>query len=169
MGLEHSFKFVGQKRNQVMLFVPHASSEPTRIERFQHTDSDNARNWSALAEKVTSWLNTNVAPHQLVSLSIYEESHRNTSHTVHATVTHTVPIEQQSLPEDAGANIYSFKVHRGAYQTPQMKFYMDLVETVNKTGVDQGHVVAVANDSGSSNFTSISLSYDPMISSKLKE
>lgn len=47
--------------------------------------------WNEFAEKVAKWLNGNLAPHQLVSLSIFEEEHQPSdgNQAYHAVVTHT--------------------------------------------------------------------------------
>lgn len=47
--------------------------------------------WNQFAQKVSNWLNSNLAPHQLVSLSLFEEEHQpaDGKQIFHAVVTHT--------------------------------------------------------------------------------
>jgi len=45
--------------------------------------------WEGLANNVKEWLNDFVAPHQLVNICLFEESHPNSTGMIGALITHT--------------------------------------------------------------------------------
>ena len=45
--------------------------------------------WDGLANNVKEFLNDFIAPHQLVSITLFEESHPNSTGMIGALVTHT--------------------------------------------------------------------------------
>jgi hypothetical protein len=51
---------------------------------------------------VNEWLNTFIAPHQLVSVSFHEEMHPNNSGQIGAIITHTAGVQPKRLSETIG-------------------------------------------------------------------
>ena len=77
-------KNVGNARCQTAWFTSElgAASDSTLIHRGDG-------NWDALAQQVNEWLGRFIAPHQLRSVSMYEDAHPNATGQVAAVVTHT--------------------------------------------------------------------------------
>lgn len=67
-------KNVGNARCQTAWFTSEvgATSDSTLISRGDG-------NWDALAQQVSEWLGSYIAPHQLRSVSMYEEAHPNST------------------------------------------------------------------------------------------
>ena len=94
VSLTHTPKGVGQLCNQVMWFTREQGQGPYNITAF----SDRSGDLKSLIEKTRSWLNKFIAPHQLVGVSFFENSHPNDDDkTVHAVVTHTAGADPQPL------------------------------------------------------------------------
>ena len=68
----HSPKSIGNCQNQIVWYMK--GSNQCNLKWIKRTDGD----WSALFLELRDWLNTYVAPHQLVSVSIFEGAHPNT-------------------------------------------------------------------------------------------
>lgn len=111
ISVQQSAKSVGHKKNQVMFWAPQQNAEENFIKELRCTDGD----WSAFAISIQQWLNLHCAPHQLVSVSITEETH-TTDKNFLCTIVHTVGKEEQNVPSN-GNDI----------------FKLELVETDRKT------------------------------------
>ena len=78
-------KNVGGARCQTAWYTNEPGNAQTSSFVLSRFDND----WNALASEVHTFLNEYVAPHQLISVSLHEEAHPNTSGKISAIVTHT--------------------------------------------------------------------------------
>ena len=72
LSIIQSPKSIGNCQNQIVWYAK--GSSEYNLTWIKRTDGD----WPALLLELRDWLNTYVAPHQLVSVSIFEEAHPNT-------------------------------------------------------------------------------------------
>lgn len=69
---------------QIMWYLPSTASYSTKV---KHITNEYA-NWETLLHDTMKYLNTYVAPHQLLSLSIFEDDHPNANKLLHSVITH---------------------------------------------------------------------------------
>src|SRR5687768_8893175 len=91
-----------------MWYLPSSTSYYMKCKHFTNNES----NWDALLRDVMKYLNTYIAPHQLISISIFEEDHPNNHGLINAIVTHkgddSAPLNK---PEDIQGDIYRLKFY----------------------------------------------------------
>lgn len=89
-----------------MFYTPcNSANELYRVETISRTDG----NWEALSQDIAQWMEKNVAPHQLVSVSICEHRHPNTDKKIMGVVTHCAPPDQPPITYES--QIYTCKAH----------------------------------------------------------
>ena len=111
-------------------------------------------NWNALANAVQTFCNGFIAPHQLTSISIFEEDSPNGANgrapKIHASITHTggdelKPLDYYNttsiLPKEG---IYTVKLFPG---TEWNDLFKQACEYINSIGGEEGHLVSSTEDS----------------------
>lgn len=85
LNLQHCPKSVGAKRHQVLFFAPGVTTEKVQVRDLVTTDLS----WADFCKDIETFLNRFIAPHQLISISIFEDMHPNNQKELHACITHT--------------------------------------------------------------------------------
>jgi hypothetical protein len=100
---------------------------------------------------VHKFLNTYVAPHNLISVSIWEESHPNKSGVIYANVLHQSDENQGALTDTKpemklpSEGLYSMTVLKGKNVWDEF-YFKKICAQINEIGGEEGHMVATAND-----------------------
>jgi len=77
-------KTVGNARQQALWYTSEAVAQESSTKMITH----NAGDWNGLANKVRTYLNEYVPPHQLISVSLHEDGHPNKTGGINAVITH---------------------------------------------------------------------------------
>lgn len=135
---------------------------------FQRGDND----WEALASTVLKWLNDYLPPHALINVTFFEEAHPNESGKICAVVTHRIAEDLVKLPQSPAGKaipvggIYTMDTFDGESNDiicPQM------MEQMNRRGGQEGHVVAITNDSESGNIFGAVFSWNTILEEQIEE
>ena len=138
-------KAVGNARIQSLWYT----SEQTTAESFSKLINRADGDWDGLANNVKEFLNDFVAPHQLISITLFEESHPNQTGMIGALVTHTggaVPTRLSRTPAASSlptAGIYKLDCLRGEQTSMLTK---QALTVMNTRGGQEGYMVATTND-----------------------
>jgi len=85
-GLTHTAKNVGEAHSQLTFFLEGSAARGAcSLQIFE----DNNVAWDDMLSTCIGWLNKHVAPHQLVSISCFEQDHPNSDGKMNIVVTHT--------------------------------------------------------------------------------
>jgi hypothetical protein len=109
---------------------------------------------------VHTWLSTYIAPHQLVSISLFEKDHPNKTKEMNAIIVHTSGAVDVKLPEDAVKNLYKLTVKEFAKKEEWSACYSVIADEINRIGADQGHTCASTNNSSSDGKFIVCFSWD---------
>ena len=143
LSIIHSPKSIGNCQNQIVWYTKGSSQYNLRWIKRQDG------NWSALFLELRDWLNTYVAPHQLLAVSIFEEAHPNTQKGINAVIVHTAgkdPIPLLSKVKNLPARgLYILQVVTGSLNWP--KRLNEAKERMNKLPGYDAHVMSSTNDS----------------------
>ena len=146
LSISRTPKNVGNARCQTAWYT----SEPGSIDTFSTNISRGDGDWDALSDQVLDWLNSYVAPHQLISVSLYEESHPNNTGQVNCIVTHragATPVRLAASPAGAAlpaGGVYTKAVVRADEVDQAARL---AVGQINARGGQEGHTVSMTNDS----------------------
>jgi hypothetical protein len=138
-------KAVGNARIQSLWYT----SEQTLSENFSKLINRADGDWDGLANNVKEFLNDFIAPHQLISITLFEESHPNQSGMIGALVTHTGGAVPTRLSQTAAARslptagIYKLDCLRGEQTSILTK---QALTVMNTRGGQEGYAVATTND-----------------------
>lgn len=83
MSLNHTPRNIGQMNVQILWYTHSTSSTQYRVKHLQLKGS-----WYDLAEEATNYLNTYIAPHNLVSISVFEDDHPDLKNLHHIVIMH---------------------------------------------------------------------------------
>ena len=161
-------KNVGNARCQSAWYTNEAGSSDTFSTNLSRGDGD----WQALAEQVTGWLNDYIAPHQLISVSLYEEAHPNNTAKVNCLITHKAGSQPIRLFASAAGKglpsggIYSLKVVRAEEVDEAARA---AVSVVNATGGQEGHAVSMTNDSQKQDIFACIISWSALLEDQIEE
>lgn len=159
---------MGNARCQSIWYSGVAGSPDTHSRVFTCGGED----WNQLAEQVTQWLNDFVAPHQLISVSIYETEHPNNSRTVNAIVTHRAGERPVRLATSAAgrnlpsSGVYTMDVVRAEDSQGAV---MKALSVINRKGGQEGHVCGTANDSVQQDIVAIVISWAALLEAQIEE
>jgi hypothetical protein len=143
LNLQHCPKSVGTKQHQVLFFTPGKTTEKVQVKDLLSTSC-----WSNFCKDIETFLNKFVAPHQLISISIFEDRHPNKEMIKHCVITHTAGELKEELPgHSKGDIIYKLTYVEMGYKTSWDEMYGSLCEQVNKVGAEQGFQVCFTNES----------------------
>ena len=124
-----------------------------------------------LCTEVRDWCNSYVPPHQLISVSLYEDAHENEGKGINAVITHCAGADPKDLANNEGIEnkvIYSHEVV--AYSADEWdKLFEDTVEKINKVGGQEGHMVASTNDSSNDGGCILILTWTGLAENNLRE
>jgi hypothetical protein len=84
ISLLHTPKSFGGQRFQVLCFVPQ-SNESSDWFKVHHIAQE-GKQWSEFVPEVVGWLNNEMLPHNLISVSLFEEAHPNQRDSLHAVI-----------------------------------------------------------------------------------
>lgn len=109
IALTHTPRNLGQMNVQILWYLPSTASYSFKI---KHITNEFA-NWDTLLEDTVKYLNTYIAPHQLLALSIFEDDHPCDNDLYHSVVAHkgsdATPLVKG---EDIKGDIYKLKIYR---------------------------------------------------------
>lgn len=124
-----------------MWYLPSSASYYMKTKHIKNSDG----NWEVLLQDTLKYLNTYIAPHHLISVSIMEEDHPNQNRILNAIITHkgedSYPL---SKPEDIQGDIYRHRFYNN------QKSWDDIVQKacmdMERQGVDENKfAIASAN------------------------
>ena len=126
--------------------------------------------WASLVEEVKQWLTQFVAPHQLLSVSLFEDAHPNEGKGINAVITHTAGATPVDLSENEavkGKAVYDLEVITGTGEWEDM--FTEAKTIINKKGGQEGHMVASTNDSSNDGGVIIVLSWSSLLEGSIRE
>jgi len=167
IGLSRTPKNIGNARLQTIWYTNEQGHPDTSTKQIVRGDG----NWEALADNVLSWLNEFIAPHQLVSVSFYEEMHPNNTAGVGAVVTHTAGKNPVKLADSAAAQsvssaLYAMQLVRGADTASCVKQAQELI---NLKGGQEGWVVTTTNDSRNQDIFCVLFGWSALVEAAVEE
>lgn len=115
ISLSRTPKNIGEARGQTLWYTNEEGAPSTFMSVVNRGDGRH----DLLAEDVNNWLNTYIAPHQLISVTFHEEMHPNQSLFINAVITHTAGETPTKLSETGAATklpasgVYTVRVLRG--------------------------------------------------------
>lgn len=108
-------KNIGSGRCQTLWYTSEQGNTDTSCKVLSRGDG----NWNQLSEQVRQWLNEFVAPHQLVSVSFYEDAHPNLNNHINALICHKAGANPVALARSSASTalptsgLYTVKSFRG--------------------------------------------------------
>lgn len=162
LSLQQCAKSVGNKKNQVLFFSPAQKVEDVYVSKQLFAPKETS--WSAFAAEIVQWLNEFVAPHQLISITLTEDSHPVATKKI-ATIVHTGPVEDKKIPETEKPNFVLTVTEEKAGSTWD-EALKNSVGAINKNGADGLHLTAVNSDADTK--IVFTLSYDSNVAQLLK-
>lgn len=165
--LVQSAKNIGSCQNQFLWYAKGSSSEGSPV---MHQIRREDGNWSELVGSVKDWLNRYCPPHNLISVSLYEDAHENVGKGINACIAHTAGSKPRDLTEiedlaQHGA-LYELQVITGEDSEDMFKAAQS---HINTKGGQEGHLVASANDSSNDGFVIIVLSWTANMEGNIRE
>jgi len=146
IGVSRCAKNIGNAKLQSLWYTMDAGSDDTTSIVLE----DREGNWDTLGDKVKQYLNNYIPPHQLISVTFYEDCHPCDNGHIMSLVTHKAGKAPIKLNESAARNvtaadtIYSMAIFRDETTGAAAK---QALTHVNRRGGQEGHVVSTANDS----------------------
>lgn len=168
IGVSRTPKNIGAARLQTIWYTNEQGSPDTSTKLINRGDGK----WDELAKNVLDWLNEFVAPHQLVSVSFFEEMHPNTTDNIGAIVTHKSGANPVKLSNSAAANnipsagIYTMQIVRDATTQGCVEKTKNLM---NLKGGQEGHVVTTTNDSSHQDIFCVLFSWSALFQDAIEE
>ena len=151
----HSPKSIGNCQNQFVWYT----NGPNQCDLKWIKRQDG--NWSALFLELRDWLNAYVAPHQLVSVSIFEEAHPNRHKGINAVIAHTAGKDPTPLLSKVkglpARGLYVLQVVTGSLNWH--KQFNEAKEKMNGLHGYDAHVMSSTNDSTEQTAILITLSW----------
>ena len=98
---------------------------------------------------IREWLNTYIAPHQLISITLFETAHPNIEGGVNAVITHSAGEEPKPLDSNI-LRLYPRGIYRMHIITGDLDWKQRFTEAkdfINRNLVYDGHALTSANDS----------------------
>lgn len=129
---------------QSLWYTNEQALNPTNYTLLNRHDAD----WEGLALNVKEYLNDFIAPHQLVSVSLFEESHPNNSGAIGAVIAHTAGVTPVRLSQTSAsrslptAGIYKLDTIRAEETSMLTK---QACTIMNNRGGQEGYMVATTN------------------------
>ena len=168
MGLIHSPKNIGECRNQFMFFTK--GSSPFGTPCFKVLRKEEGQ-WPDLCNEVKDYCNQHIPPHNLISISLYEDAHPNDGGGINACITHTAganpaPISDKAQEVAAGP-IYEIQVITETGEWEDM--FGAARDRINQLGGQEGHLVASTNDSSVDGGVIIVLSWKHILQANMME
>lgn len=109
-------------------------------------------------------------PHQLLSVSLFEDAHPNEGKGINVAITHCAGPSPADLSENEtakGKALYDLEVITGTGEWEDM--FTEAKTLINKKGGQEGHIVASTNDSSCDGGVIIVLSWSSLLESNLRE
>merc|ERR1712113_71191 len=167
ISLQQSPKNIGSSQNQFMWYVKGSNTAGTAGQKLLRREDGN---WNELITEVKDWMNNYVAPHQLISVSLYEDAHENVDKGINACIVHTAGASPKQLTENEGVkdgNIYDVQVIMGAEEWENM--FESAAKQINKKGGQEGHLVTSTNNSGNDGGVVVVFSWTSLMERGLRE
>ena len=160
-------KNVGGTNNQFMWFTKGSNPEGTPCFKVLKRDDGN---WQQLINEVGDWLNKYIPPHQLISVSIFEDAHENVGKGINACITHCAgnePTDLSSNPNPVGGEIYSIETITSTGEWEDL--FNSAKDKINVKGGQEGHMVASTNDSSNDGSVIIVISWSSLMEGNIRE
>jgi len=153
LSLTRSPKQIGDARNQSVWYSREATSggavasAPVGFREFTRQDGD----VMGVLEDARVWMDTHLAPHLLVSLTVHEDAHPNETQAVRALVAHKAGANPPMLRDTAAAKtvpaagLYTLTVRRGSQNDSWESVTQSALEEVNRIGGQEGHALTSTN------------------------
>jgi len=160
-------KNIGNARCQTVWYTNEMGNPDTYSHLVSRKDGD----WTALASETHQWLNEHLPPHELLSVTMFEEAHPNQTGKIGALITHKAGPNPRRLSETpAGTNsfvsegLYSMEIVR--HEETNGAVHAAL-QVINRKGGQEGHVVSTTNDSQQQDIFCVVYSWNALYEAQL--
>lgn len=171
LSLSHTAKNIGEGHIQTAWFTASTGHGPYNLQIF---DNENVE-WSDILGHAAGWMDSHIAPHQLVSISVFEENHPNENGKQILVVTHTAgknpqEIEAKHRPAEGLYAYRTFKTKAGETSESHLNSaVIEAIEWISSKGPDAGAQISHAIDSRDHSLVVTAISWYAIHESNLKE
>jgi len=167
----HQARNVADRHEQFIWYVDtQAKPKDTVTQKVFSGEKSGLKGWESLLHEATQWMNNFVRPHDLVSISMFEESHSKEEETgkCYFVVTHTSgatprPLDEKDKPKDG---IYMSHLESNSSLDDSINRSLDKVW---ERGSDSGVVVTHAIASYSDNQIVAAIYWDNLAAAKIED
>lgn len=156
--LQQCSKSVGLKNQQVLFSTPHANNPVYyNVKTLEH-----AGDWTSFAKMVADWCNSFIAPHQFVSLCVFENQAdiKATEHIRRCSIIHTGSAQDTKLPESGEGAIYKLHFIEKDSKATWEVISADVIKHIDSLGDEVGVQVSLCNNATGDGKVAVVLSYD---------
>eukprot|EP00352_Strombidinopsis_acuminata_P008927 CAMPEP_0176372360 /NCGR_PEP_ID=MMETSP0126-20121128/25334_1 /TAXON_ID=141414 ORGANISM="Strombidinopsis acuminatum, Strain SPMC142" /NCGR_SAMPLE_ID=MMETSP0126 /ASSEMBLY_ACC=CAM_ASM_000229 /LENGTH=218 /DNA_ID=CAMNT_0017732167 /DNA_START=216 /DNA_END=872 /DNA_ORIENTATION=- len=105
--------------------------------------------YRSLCTKAVKWLEEHILPHQLTSISLFEQEHDPATKDFFFTVMHTAGEEPKPLaeihPDCVEGNKYTVSFAATGEDGEWRDVFGDAAQTINQKGATEGHLASISN------------------------
>lgn len=135
---------------QTLWFEKLSSSNSTKTHDIKgFFDQDSNGDYKTLCTKAAKWLEEHILPHQLTSISLFENEHDPNTKDFYFTVVHTAGAEpkplRESHPDCVEGNKYDVTFAAAGENGQWRDVFADAAEKINQKGATEGHLASISN------------------------